>query len=134
MPFQMCNLPTTSGGDSFRLLANCFLFLFRDSAVFIFPTLLAYFKDPIQNQDKVPALWVELHISHSPLFFYFNIILFIFYFILWRKLWYTICGSVDTPKILWLSEIIIIESCLLGIQGEDKWRAGGKIFTPISRF
>ena len=31
-------------GDPFRLLANCFIFLFlcRDLAVFIFPTLLAY--------------------------------------------------------------------------------------------
>ena len=51
-------------GDPFRLLANCFrvvetLFVFcKNLAVFIFPTLLAYFEDPIQN--RVPALWVKL--------------------------------------------------------------------------
>ena len=39
-----------SGGDHFRLLAICILFLCKDSAVFIFSTLLADIKDPIQNQ------------------------------------------------------------------------------------
>ena len=43
----------------FRLLANCFQFFCRDSAVFIFPTLLADLKDPIQNRDSVPTLWAE---------------------------------------------------------------------------
>ena len=37
----------------FSSASNCFLFLGRDSAVFIFKTLLAGFKDPIQNQDKL---------------------------------------------------------------------------------
>ena len=50
-----------SGGDLYRLLANCFLFFSRGLAVFLFPTLLADFKDPIQNRDRVPALISELH-------------------------------------------------------------------------
>ena len=38
----------------FSLLGNCFMFFCRDLAVFIFPTLLAYFKVPIQNLEKIP--------------------------------------------------------------------------------
>ena len=52
--------------DQFRLLANCFLFFRRDLALFIFPKLLADFKDPIQNQNRVATLWAELHIAHVP--------------------------------------------------------------------
>ena len=36
-------------------------------------TRLLDFKDPIQNQDRVPALWLELHNSF-PLY-YFTLIL-----------------------------------------------------------
>ena len=40
----------------FCLLPYYFLFFCRDSAVFIFPALLATScKDPIQNRDRVPA-------------------------------------------------------------------------------
>ena len=52
-------LPAQKVEDPFRLLANFFLFFCRylafckDLAVFIFPTLLADFKDPIQNQNRV---------------------------------------------------------------------------------
>ncbi len=62
--------------ETFCLLANCFLFFCRDSAVFIFQTLLAVFEDTIQNGDRVPALWAELHIADAlptPLLFYFNV-------------------------------------------------------------
>ena len=48
-----------SGVDPF-LLAYCFLCLS------IFPTLLADFKDPIQNWDKVPDLKAKFHITHAP--------------------------------------------------------------------
>ena len=49
--------------------------------MFIFPTLLDDFKDPIQNRDLVSALWAELHIAHVPhLFFYFNPITKIIFF------------------------------------------------------
>ena len=34
-----------------------------DSAVFLFSTLLVDFKNPIQNQDRVPALGTELLIK-----------------------------------------------------------------------
>ena len=50
----------------FLLLANCFLFFRRDLDWFIFPTLLADFKDPIQNQNRVATLWAELHVAHVP--------------------------------------------------------------------
>ena len=36
---------------TFRLLANYFLFLCMESGVFIFPTLLDDYKDPMQNRD-----------------------------------------------------------------------------------
>ena len=36
----------------FCLLANCFLFFSRAPAVFIIPTLLPKFKDPIPNRDR----------------------------------------------------------------------------------
>ena len=42
--------------------------IFMDSAMFIFPTLLADFKDPVQNLDRFPALWLI-----PPLLFCFNI-------------------------------------------------------------
>ena len=48
--------------NHFHLVANCFMYYCRDLAVFLFPALLADFKDPIQNLDRVPALWSELHI------------------------------------------------------------------------
>ena len=59
-------LPDSSSGDPFSLLANCFLFFCRKLAVFIFPTLLADLKDPIQNWKKDPSLWAELHTAHAP--------------------------------------------------------------------
>ena len=40
-------------------------FFCRDSAVFIIPTLLADFKDIIQNWYGVPALWTELKIAKA---------------------------------------------------------------------
>ena len=45
-------------------------FFCRDSAVFIFPTLLADFKDPIQNRNRVSS-YIKLV---PPQFFYFNVI------------------------------------------------------------
>ena len=42
---------------------NHFLIFCRDPAVFIFPTLFAYFKDPKQKWDRVPVLLSELHIG-----------------------------------------------------------------------
>ena len=35
-------------------------------ALFIFSTLLADFKDPIQNRDRVPCPWADLYIAHIP--------------------------------------------------------------------
>ena len=45
-----CTSTITNWWIPFRLLANCFLFFCRDSAV------LAELKYPIQNQDRVPVL------------------------------------------------------------------------------
>ena len=42
-----------------------FLFFCRDLAVFIFPTLLADFRDPIQNPARVPALRGKLQLAHA---------------------------------------------------------------------
>ena len=42
-----------SGEESFRLLANGFLFFFKDFVVFIF-------KDPIQNQFRISTLWIDI--------------------------------------------------------------------------
>ena len=53
------------GEDFYCLLANCFLFFCRNSAVFIFPTLLADFKDQIKNRDRDHAMWAELHLAHT---------------------------------------------------------------------
>ena len=39
--------------------------------MFIFPTILADFKDPIQKSERV---WSELHKAYAPLFFSFDII------------------------------------------------------------
>ena len=62
-----------SGEDPFRPLANCFLFFCRDSAVFIFPTLLADFKDPIQKQTGSPICGdSHIQLIHS-VFFYCNL-------------------------------------------------------------
>ena len=61
-----------SGGDPFCLLANFFLFFCRNSAVFIFPMLLADFKEQIPKQDRVSILWVDLHMAYAPLFFCIN--------------------------------------------------------------
>ena len=55
--------------DPFRLLENGFLFFCKDSAVFIFPTLLADFKDQIQNLESVVPLWTELYIAQDPSIF-----------------------------------------------------------------
>ena len=41
----------------FRLIANFYLFFCKDLAVFIFPTLLADFKDIIQDRDRVQSQW-----------------------------------------------------------------------------
>ena len=49
-----------------------FLFFCKNSAVFIFLTQLANFKDPTQSWDRVTALWTELHLAHAPLFFWYN--------------------------------------------------------------
>ena len=46
-------------------VANCFLFNCRDSAVFIFPTLLADFKDPLQNLNNVHTLWEGLQMANT---------------------------------------------------------------------
>ena len=43
----MIQTTTCPGEDTFRLLANCFVFFWMDLALFIFTTLLADFKDPI---------------------------------------------------------------------------------------
>ena len=51
--------------DSYRLLANCFLFFCRDFAQFIFQTLLADLKDPIQNRERIPAPYADWHITSS---------------------------------------------------------------------
>ena len=51
-----------SGGDPFRLLANFFMIICRELAVFIFPTLLADFKDQIRKYFTIYYL-----------LFYFNI-------------------------------------------------------------
>ena len=55
-----------TGGDPFGLLANCFLFFCMDPAVFVFPMLIADFKDTLQNQDRVPAVWAKFYIAHPP--------------------------------------------------------------------
>ena len=68
-------LPAPSSGDHFGLQANCFLFSCRDSAVFIFPTILADFKDPIQNRDRVPALSNKITYRQA-----FNLILYALHF------------------------------------------------------
>ena len=52
-------------GDSFILLAKCFLFFCRESALFILSVLLAHLKDPIQKRNRVPALWAVFHIAPS---------------------------------------------------------------------
>ena len=52
-----CTSTITNWWIPFRLLANCFLFFCRDSAV------LAELIYPIQNQVRVPAQWVELYMS-----------------------------------------------------------------------
>ena len=49
--------------DNYRLLANCFLYFYRESTVFIFPRLISDIKDPIQNWYSLPALLTELHIA-----------------------------------------------------------------------
>ncbi len=58
--------PGPSGGDPFCLLANCFLFVCRDPALFIF-IILSDFKYSIQIWDRVSALWDELHIAYTPI-------------------------------------------------------------------
>ena len=61
--------------DKWRPFSSaCFLFFSSDSAVFIFQTLLADFKDPMGSRHMVPTTWVELYIARAPLFFYFNVI------------------------------------------------------------
>ena len=54
----------------FRLLAKAICSFIRTG---LFATLLADFKDLIQNRDRARALWTELHIAHAPLFFYLDI-------------------------------------------------------------
>ena len=41
-----------------------FCFFCSDLAVFIIPMLFAYFKDPILNWDRVPALRAGFHRAH----------------------------------------------------------------------
>ncbi len=48
------------------------LTIFGDSSVLIFPTLLAYFKEPIKNRDRVAAFWTKLQSSCS--LYYFTLI------------------------------------------------------------
>ena len=70
-----------------KTLENCFPFFCSDLTVFIFPTLLADFKDPILNRDRGPALLAELHINHAPtiLILFLYKILFKITLILGRK-------------------------------------------------
>ena len=39
-----------------------------EGTLLCFPTLLANFKDPIQNRDWVPSMWGELQIAHAPFY------------------------------------------------------------------
>ena len=57
----------------FSSASKLILFICKDSDMFILTTLLAYFKDPKHSRNRVPALWVELHIAYAPsiLLFYF---------------------------------------------------------------
>ena len=67
-----------------------FLYLCRDSAIFIYQTLYADFKDPIQNWDRVPNIRVEW-VTCPLLFFYFNFITykkFSLYLEIIKILWY----------------------------------------------
>ena len=58
----MHNPDNYSGGDLFRLLANCFLYYCSDSAVFIFPTLLTDIQRPNLNLAQGPHhTWIKLH-------------------------------------------------------------------------
>ena len=59
-------LPSHSEALSFA--SKLISVLCRD-LVFIFPTLSADFKDPMQNRNRVPALWAKLHIALAPQFF-----------------------------------------------------------------
>ena len=60
------NYLALSDGDTLTIClpANCFCK--KNSAVLVFPTLLADFKNPIQNRDRVPALCDKLQKAHVP--------------------------------------------------------------------
>ena len=60
---QILYLSSQIVGAPFCLLANYFLFFCSDLAVFIFPILLAHFKDPIESKQRVSTPWVQLHIT-----------------------------------------------------------------------
>ena len=55
-----------SGGDLFRLLANCSLLFCSDLSALIFPTLMADLKNSIRSWHRVLASWVELLIARAP--------------------------------------------------------------------
>ena len=57
-----------SGGDSFCLLANYFLFFCSDLAVLIFPTLLIDFKRPNWKSAQGPRGGVNQLFNPSPLY------------------------------------------------------------------
>ena len=63
----LSRIPVPSGSDPFRLLAYCFLFFCRDSAVFIFPTILADFQDSIKIGTLSLPLWESYIYSSCPL-------------------------------------------------------------------
>ena len=71
-----CQIQTTSSPKWFRPFSSAGKLYFvscRDFAVFIFPTLLADFKDPIQKQTGSPICG-DSHIQLiHPLFFYCNL-------------------------------------------------------------
>ena len=48
-----------------KIISSASKLFFGDSAVFVFPLLLADFKDPIQNRDRAPVPRGGLHIAHT---------------------------------------------------------------------
>ena len=74
-------LPRSSGGDLFRLLANCFLLFCSDLAVLIFPTVLLISKDLIKSQHCVHGVKTYSYLtppSHSIVLLLMFLVLFHF--------------------------------------------------------
>ena len=80
-------LPFPNSGDPICLLANCYMFFFAWTRVclYIFPTLIADFKDPVLNWYRVRI--VELHIAHAPLLFSLMCHAFTFVIVNWPQCW-----------------------------------------------